>query len=257
MKLSTALASSVVTLGLVLAIPAFAQQGHDQHHPAGASGAPGVGMPGPGGMMGPGAMGPGGMPMGPGGVPMGQGGMPMGQGGNMGPGGRMGQPGPMTGPMGQGGMMGPGMMGPGGMGPGGMMGHGMMGQGGMMQMMGGNCPMSGMMMGGGKGDTHAAGRIAFIKADLAITDAQKPAFDAYAVALERNFTAMMTMRQTMMANMDDKTASGRLDAQLAAMEARMNALKAVKPALDGLYAVLTPEQKKKADQILTGMGCMM
>jgi hypothetical protein len=34
------------------------------------------------------------------------------------------------------------------------------------------------------------------------------------------------------------------------------ALKALKPATEALYAVLTPDQKQKADQLL-GMGCCM
>ena len=54
-----------------------------------------------------------------------------------------------------------------------------------------------------------------------------------------------------------KTPADRLNAQIAAMESRVAALKEVKPALEKLYAALTDEQKKKADEVLTGMGCMM
>ena len=54
-----------------------------------------------------------------------------------------------------------------------------------------------------------------------------------------------------------KTPADRLDAQIAAMDSRIVALKEIKPALTKLYAVLSDEQKKKADQVLTGMGCMM
>ena len=39
--------------------------------------------------------------------------------------------------------------------------------------------------------------------------------------------------------------------------ARVTALKELKPALADLYAALSDEQKKKADELLTGMGCMM
>jgi hypothetical protein len=42
-----------------------------------------------------------------------------------------------------------------------------------------------------------------------------------------------------------------------AMESRLSALKEVKPALANLYAALSDDQKKKADELLTGMGCMM
>jgi LTXXQ motif family protein len=150
-----------------------------------------------------------------------------------------------------GGMSGDGMMG------GGMMGGGMMGH--MMQsgMMGRDCPMMGMTMGRGDGSTHAAGRIAFLKAELGITDAQQAAFDDYAAALKTNLEGMQAMRSSMMSAMQSGKPGDRLDVHIKAMEGRLAALKEVKPALDKLYASLSDEQKKKADQILTGMGCMM
>ena len=48
-----------------------------------------------------------------------------------------------------------------------------------------------------------------------------------------------------------------LDAHIAAMESRVAALKELKTPLANLYAALSDEQKKKADELLTGMGCMM
>jgi hypothetical protein len=126
---------------------------------------------------------------------------------------------------------------------------------GMMGMMG-DCPMMGTMMGADT-STFAEGRIAFLKAELAITDAQKGAWDAYASALAKNLQGMQAMRQTMAKVMEAKTSVERLDAHIAAMDARLASLKEVKPALAALYVALGDEQKKKADQILTGMGCMM
>lgn len=126
---------------------------------------------------------------------------------------------------------------------------------GMMGMMG-DCPMMGMRMGDDM-STFAEGRVAFVKAELAITDAQKGVWDTYVVALKKNLQGMQTMRQTTMKVMEAKTPVERLDAHLAAMEGRLASLKDVKPALSALYAALSAEQKKKADQILTGMGCMM
>jgi hypothetical protein len=132
------------------------------------------------------------------------------------------------------------------------MGPGMMG---MMRMMG-DCPMMGMMMGA---DTSifADGRIAFLRAELAITDAQKGVWETYAAALKKNPQAMQAMRQTMVKVMEAKTPVERLDAHIAAMDGRLVSLRDVKPALAGLYAALSDEQRKKADQTLTGMGCMM
>lgn len=161
---------------------------------------------------------------------------------NSGPGSMM--PGRMMGP----GVMGRGMMGPGMMGPG-MMGSGMMGGRGMM--------MGGCSMMGSAGETFAKGRVAFLKAELGITDEQKAAFDAYATALSDNLENMHSMWQSMMEMMSAKTPVERLDIHLTVMESRVTALKAIKPKLAALYTTLSDEQKKKADHLLTGMGCMM
>ena len=129
-------------------------------------------------------------------------------------------------------------------------GGGMMGQGGMMDMMA-NCPM----MGGGA--SHAEGRVAFLKAELTITDAQKGVWEAYAATLKKNLQGMQDMQKTMMSMMDAKTPVERIDARIAMMDARTQSLKEIKPVLVALYAALNADQKAKADQILTGMGCMM
>jgi hypothetical protein len=180
----------------------------------------------------------------------------MGQGMGMGPGKGMGHG--MMGSDKSGGMMGGGMMGGGMMGGKGMMGGGMMGRGGMMGMMGRGCPMMGMMMGGG-GDMpmYRKGRVAFLKAELAITDAQAKVWDAYADQLKQNMQSMQDMHKTMMAARSGKTPVERLESRITAMEGRVKALKDIKPKLTALYDALSDEQKKKADQILTGMGCMM
>ena len=143
----------------------------------------------------------------------------------------------------------------------GMMGSGkdgeMTGRGGMMGMMGGACPMMGMMMGGGEMPMHSAGRVAFLKAEIAITETQEKAWDTYADALKNNMQSMQDMHKTMMAARTGKTAVERLDAHITAMDARLQALKDIKPKLGALYDALSDDQKKKADPLLTGMGCMM
>ena len=137
-----------------------------------------------------------------------------------------------------------------------MMGRGMHGSMMQQRMMGGDCPMMGMMMGGAEG-TFAEGRIAFLKAELGITDAQKTVFDAYAAVLKDNLESMRGMRQAMMGARSLETPVERLDAHLGMMENRLAALKEVKPKLEALYAALSDDQKKKANAVLTGMGCMM
>lgn len=144
--------------------------------------------------------------------------------------------------------MGPGMMG------GRHMGRGSMGRGPMMggRMMGSGC---GMM--GESGETFIKGRIAFLRAELGITDTQKPLFEKYATAISENLESMQAMHQTMMASVTESSPVDRLETHLTMMESRLSALKKTKPALDALYAALDDEQKKKADRLLTGMGCMM
>ena len=161
-------------------------------------------------------------------------------------------------------------------GPSGTMGQGgMMGRGGMMgQDMGGQdmsgCPMMGDMMGFGRrgmkqGMGHGAmmhsvpmmeGRLAYIKADLEITDAQMAAWDAYADAVRARHATMEGMRAEMMKAKESGSALERMDARIKTMESKLESLKALKPVTEGLYAVLSDEQKKKADQLLGG-GCGM
>jgi LTXXQ motif family protein len=141
---------------------------------------------------------------------------------------------------------GPGMMGPG-------YGSGMMGNVGPGMM---GCGMMGATT-DGQTSTFAAGRIAFLKAELGITDAQKAVWEAYADKIKGNLTNMQGMWQTMKAVFEAKTPADRLDAQIAAMDSRVSALKEIKPALSKLYDALSSDQKKKADELLTGMGCMM
>jgi hypothetical protein len=150
----------------------------------------------------------------------------------------------------QGGQMWPGM--------GEGMGPGMMGADwGRMGMMGGGCPMFGMMMGGDTRPIYREGRIAFLKAELAITEAQTKVWDVYAEALKKNLQSMQDMRESMLAARSAKTPVERLNAHITAMEGRLQALKDIKPALSALYDALSDDQKRTADDLLTGMGCMM
>ena len=126
--------------------------------------------------------------------------------------------------------------------------------------------MTGEMM-GGKGKKEGQGmmmhsvpmmeaRLAYIKADLEITDAQSTAWDAYANAVRARHGAMETMHADMMKAKESGTVVDRMDARIKAMETMVDSLKALKPATEALYAALSEEQKKKADQLL-GSGCGM
>jgi hypothetical protein len=140
----------------------------------------------------------------------------------MGPGGMM-NPGHGSMMGGQGRGTGGGMMG----GKGGVMGHGM---GGMLM---GSVPMM-------------EGRLAYIKADLGITAAQEQTWNAYADAVRARHTAMQSIHDDMAKATESGNAVDRM--------AMVDSLKTLKPATEALYAVLTDDQKKEADQLLGG-GC--
>jgi hypothetical protein len=158
------------------------------------------------------------------------------------------------------------MMGQRTMGQGGMMGQdtgGMMGSGAGTMM--GGCPMmggtSGSMMGGMQGMMMGSGPmmeggLAYQKAELGITEDQTAAWNNYVAAVKARGTAMQGMHSDMMQAMQTGSAMARMDAHIKSMEAMVESLKALKPATEALYAVLTDEQKKKADQLLGG-GCGM
>lgn len=152
--------------------------------------------------------------------------------------------GPMMGMMG-GGCPTMGMMG--------MMGQGMTGGPGMT---GGQATMGrGAMMGGpARMDAMVDGRLAYLKRELDIGDAQMDAWSGYAEAIKSRVDAMQQMRQGMMEAMQQGSATERMDARIKGMEAMVDALKAAKPATEKLYAVLNDEQKKMADQLI-GMDC--
>lgn len=163
------------------------------------------------------------------------------------------------------------MMGKGGAGHGMMgkkaAGKGMMRQGTMDEeskaarqgMMG--CPMMG---GKGHGERHGMmhsrpmmeARLAYIKTDLDITETQTEAWDAYAEAVRARQAAMKNVHADMMKAKKEGTALERIDALIKATETKLDNLKALKPAIEGLYTELTESQKTKADKLLSG-GCPM
>ena len=158
----------------------------------------------------------------------------------------------------QGGMpMGKGPMGKG-------MGGGRMGRmgdaGGMMPMMG--MPMPGMMGGGmpmmGMMSGHIEGSLAFIKAELKINEAQTAAWNAFADAVRSNSGAMKEMHEGMMPKSPRAVdLPERLDLQEKMMTAHLGALKKTKGALTALYAVLSADQKKTANELFAmPMGMM-
>jgi hypothetical protein len=135
----------------------------------------------------------------------------------------------------------------------------------MGQRGGGRCPMMGQRPGGmmmGRGMMFSSvpmmeGRLAYLKADLQITSAQEQAWNAYADAVRARHTTMQNVRSDMMKAMASGSALDRMDARAKALQSMADSLKTLKPAVQGLYAVLTDAQKQKADQLLGGRCGMM
>jgi len=140
--------------------------------------------------------------------------------------------------------------------PRGMMGPGMMGYGGMGPW---------MMAGGASTEamcnamaSHIEGRLAYIKAELKVTDAQEPLWTAYAAAARDNAKTMIARCTTMMGKRDSQVSlPDRLDQNEQLMTAHLDAVRTMNKALKPLYAALSDSQKKTADQLFWGpMGMM-
>jgi hypothetical protein len=112
----------------------------------------------------------------------------------------------------------------------------------------------GKMMGGGMEmmpADHVEGRIAFYKAEIGITDAQLPQWNALADALRGGANGMRTAMATAMQGGMPATVPARADAMVQMMSARLDAMKATAAASKALYAVLSDAQKKTADELMT------
>jgi hypothetical protein len=208
--------STIALLGAVTIASAQPAQAPDPHHPADQSAGqmrrPGM-QPGNGPMAG-GPARPGGMGMGPGGATGGQ---------AMMTGDDMAQMLAMMQTM-HGQMMRMSMrFGPGGMGPGGLAGSGL---------------------------PHVEGRIAFFKAELAITDAQTPQWNTFAEALRAQAARMRQAAAPATPLTGTVSAPEQLERRIAMLASRSEALQAVLAGMKPLYAVLTDDQKKTADTLM-------
>jgi hypothetical protein len=107
---------------------------------------------------------------------------------------------------------------------------------------------------GPRGD-HAAvvdGRLEYMKSALNITSAQESAWQTFSSASKAEAASMDAMRQKM--GDSAGTAPSRMAAHAEAMQQRAAAMAAVSKAFEGLYAVLTPEQRAIADEHFGGVG---
>jgi len=146
-------------------------------------------------------------------------------------------------------------------------GMGMMGDMSMMNMMGrmgdmmGGMPMMNMM---GPAIDRIEGRIAFLRAELNITDAQASAWNTFADAMRTNAKKIREVRAATMPQPDAgqqqaPTMAELLDLQERWLAARLEGTRALKSAVANLYGTLSEDQKKTANELLApqmGMGMM-
>jgi len=143
----------------------------------------------------------------------------------------------------------------------------------MRDMMGGDMPMMNMMatmrmmemMGPGMvAMDRIEGRIAFLRAELNITEAQASAWSAFADAMRANAKKLAEARASMMpqpsaGQQQAPTIAERLDQQEQWLLARLEGTRALKSAVTNLYGTLSEDQKKTANELLApqmGMGMM-
>lgn len=106
------------------------------------------------------------------------------------------------------------------------------------------------------------GRLAYMKTELKITDGQATAWDELAKVIRdtaETHNALMRemIRDVRSGEFLNKPLPERLTIQQTHMEARLEQIKAVRAAVDKLYALLDDDQKKTADDIVLpsmGMG---
>jgi hypothetical protein len=152
------------------------------------------------------------------------------------------------------------MMGPGG-------GMGMMGQGGTMGMMGPGGPAQpGMPMGPGgmsgpemampEMGAHLEGRIAFLRLELGITEAQAPQWEAFAQAWRDNVAKLRQLQMSAPRTAQLATFLEHAEQQEQWLAARLEGLAAIKSAYAQLHARLSDEQKQAAETLLTRPICL-
>ena len=146
---------------------------------------------------------------------------------------------------------------------------------GDMNMMGGDMPMMNMMAmmrmmemmrPGMAAIDRIEGRIAFLRAELNITEAQASAWNAFADAMRTNAKKLAEVRASMMPQPDAgqqkaPTMAERLDQQERWLLAQLEGTRALKSAVTNLYGTLSEDQKKTANELLApqmgmGMGTM-
>ena|SRR5690242_11791131 len=98
--------------------------------------------------------------------------------------------------------------------------------------------------------SHIEGRLAFLKTELKITDAQMPQWNAFADVMRQSDKARHDRFEAMRGQRgQEKTALERFEQRESASEARVQELKQFVAAFRPLYQSFSDEQKKTADDL--------
>jgi hypothetical protein len=102
------------------------------------------------------------------------------------------------------------------------------------------------------------GRLAFIKAELKITEAQLSAWNDLAAQIRTAAKHHNERMRTMLSGTDNvSTLPARIEAHEQFMTTRLEEIKQIKGTLNKLYDILATEQKREADNVvlpMVGMG---
>ena len=102
------------------------------------------------------------------------------------------------------------------------------------------------------------GRLSFLKTELKITEAQTTAWNEFTQAVRTAAKQRNERMKAVFAGEEKaKTLPERIEAQEQFMTARLEEVKQIKASVRNLYAVLSDEQKKEADDMvipMVGMG---
>lgn len=128
---------------------------------------------------------------------------------------------------------------------------GMAGMADMMRMMHSMHSMMGPDMAGMGTIDRVEGRIALLRAELKITDAQTSAWNTFADALRMNAQKLGALRPAMMpqAGSAAQTLADRLDVQERWLTARVEGTRAIKAAFTPLFSTFSEDQKKTANEL--------
>jgi periplasmic protein CpxP/Spy len=102
---------------------------------------------------------------------------------------------------------------------------------------------------------HIEGRIAYLKTELKITDAQQPLFDAVANLLRDNAKATHDAFQSLRGDRNQpQTALARMEARAKVAQLRADGEAKMLAAFRPLYQAMSPDQQKAADEMFEHHG---